>query len=396
VISGIPTTAGTFSFTIQVTDSSSETATQQFTFSPPPPSGSAGSTYSVPISITPPAAGGGGGGSSACTSYAVTSGTLPPGLTLDPSTGIVSGTPISGGTYSFTIQCGTSGGQTATQDFTITIDNPAPSLSSLSPGSATAGGPAFTLTVNGAGFVGTSTVQWNGANRTTTYVSPTQLTAAISAADIASHGTASVAVVNPVPGGGTSNALSFTIASPDTTAPSCALTGMVAGPPKQILITVRDADGGLKSIVVTESNNATTPVPAFTPGTTSAVVVTATKINQSQGAQVALRVTDMAGNVTNCDPVLTAISRDEAHPTVVTATGIAQSEHLLHLYNGDPGLSHLIILVNGVKVNERDLEPNEQRTVDISSALQPGSDNMVTITARGKQRGDATIVIADS
>ena len=140
VISGIPTTAGTFSFTVQVTDSSSETATQQFTFSPPPPSGSAGSSYSAPISITPPSSGGGGGSSSVCTSYAVISGALPPGLSLDPSTGIVSGTPTTGGTYSFTVQCGTSGGQTATQDFTITINNPSPSLTSLSPGSATTGG----------------------------------------------------------------------------------------------------------------------------------------------------------------------------------------------------------------------------------------------------------------
>jgi len=241
-------------------------------------------------------------------------------------------------------------------------------------------------------------VQWNGSARTTTYVSPTQLTAAIGAADIASPGTASVTVVNPVPGGGTSNALSFGIASPDTTAPSCALTnvGVDGSGRKFIQITVQDSDGGLQSIVVTESNNATTPAPSFTPGTTSPVVVTATKIDQSQGAQVALQVTDMAGNVTNCDPILTAISRDEAHPTVVTATGIGQSEHLVHIYNGDPGLSHLIIRVNGVKVNERDLEPNEQRVVDIASALQSGSDNTVTFTARGEQRGDATIVIADS
>ena len=62
VISGTPTTAGAFSFTIQVKDGSGVTATQQFTFSPPPPSGTTGSTYSVPVSITPPPSGGGGSG----------------------------------------------------------------------------------------------------------------------------------------------------------------------------------------------------------------------------------------------------------------------------------------------------------------------------------------------
>src|SRR6185295_629608 len=50
-------------------------------------------------------------------------------------------------------------------------------------------------------------------NRTTTFVSSTQLTAAIPASDIATVGTANVTVVNPAPGGGTSNALTFTILS---------------------------------------------------------------------------------------------------------------------------------------------------------------------------------------
>ena len=85
----------------------------------------------------------------------------------------------------------------------------APTLTSLSPSSAAAGGPAFTLTVNGSNFVSGSVVRWNGANRTTTFVSATQLTAAIPAADIAAAGSASVTVQNP--GGAVSNALTFTI-----------------------------------------------------------------------------------------------------------------------------------------------------------------------------------------
>ena len=54
-------------------------------------------------------------------------------------------------------------------------------------------------------------MQWNGAARTTTFVNSTQLTAAIPASDIAVAGSAQVTVVNPAPGGGTSNALTFTI-----------------------------------------------------------------------------------------------------------------------------------------------------------------------------------------
>ncbi|HUJ19263.1 MAG TPA: DUF2341 domain-containing protein, partial [Nitrospirota bacterium] len=95
----------------------------------------------------------------------------------------------------------------------VSSNNPLPATTSLSPSSGTAGGTAFTLTVNGTGFVTNSVVQWNGSNRATTYVSDTQLTAAILAADIATTGTASVTVFSPAPGGGTSNAQTFTINS---------------------------------------------------------------------------------------------------------------------------------------------------------------------------------------
>ena len=91
--------------------------------------------------------------------------------------------------------------------------NPLPTISSLSPSSKTAGAAAFTLTVNGEGFVEGSVVRWNGAARPTTYHSATRLSATIAAADIATAGTASVTVFNPEPGGGTSNSKLFTINS---------------------------------------------------------------------------------------------------------------------------------------------------------------------------------------
>jgi Abnormal spindle-like microcephaly-assoc'd, ASPM-SPD-2-Hydin/Beta-propeller repeat len=93
--------------------------------------------------------------------------------------------------------------------------NPFPVLTSLGPSSALSGGPSFSLSVTGSNFTNGSTVQWNGSARTTTLVSATQLNAAITAADIASPGTALVTVSNPAPGGGVSSPLTFTIvASP--------------------------------------------------------------------------------------------------------------------------------------------------------------------------------------
>jgi len=92
--------------------------------------------------------------------------------------------------------------------------NAVPVLASVSPASTTVGGAAFTLTATGSGFLVTSAVHWNGAARATTFVSTSQLTAAIPATDLATAGTAQVTVVTPAPGGGTSSAVTFTIQSP--------------------------------------------------------------------------------------------------------------------------------------------------------------------------------------
>jgi hypothetical protein len=90
--------------------------------------------------------------------------------------------------------------------------NPVPLINQpLVPDAAAPGGPGFTLTVNGTGFVSGASVNWNGSARATTFVSTAQLTATILASDIAIASTASVTVVNSSPGGGTSNVEFFPI-----------------------------------------------------------------------------------------------------------------------------------------------------------------------------------------
>jgi parallel beta-helix repeat protein len=99
----------------------------------------------------------------------------------------------------------------ASNALTFRVTNPVPALTSVSPDTALAGTPGLTLTLNGSQFVRTSEVRWNGARRTTTYVSSTRLTAALTATDLAQAGTGQITVFNPAPGGGTSNALTFTV-----------------------------------------------------------------------------------------------------------------------------------------------------------------------------------------
>ena len=129
-----------------------------------------------------------------------------------------------------TSRCG-SGIVNARQALEALAPNPTPTINSLSPSSATAGGPGFTLTVNGADFVNGAVVRWNGANRPTTFVNTGQLTAAISAADIATAGTVNVTVFNPAPGGGASNAATFTINNPVPTITSLSPPWIAPGGP---------------------------------------------------------------------------------------------------------------------------------------------------------------------
>src|SRR5439155_10205 len=119
------------------------------------------------------------------------------------------------GTPQVTVVTPTPGGGTSAAQ-TFTVNNPAPGLTGLTPTGATAGTGPLTLLVNGSGFVSGSTVRWNGAPRTTTFLSATQLTAAISAAHVTAAGTAQITVATPAPGGGTSGSMGFGITAAST------------------------------------------------------------------------------------------------------------------------------------------------------------------------------------
>ena len=93
----------------------------------------------------------------------------------------------------------------------VTLNYPAPTLSSINPTNTNAAGSSFALTATGSNFYPASVINWNGSARTTTYVNATTLTTIITAAEIATAGTATVSITNPTPGGGTSSSQTFTI-----------------------------------------------------------------------------------------------------------------------------------------------------------------------------------------
>lgn len=179
----------------------------------------------------------------------------------------------------------------------------------------------------------------------------------------------------------------------DFTKARCPITLNDPGPPARVEVTIQDTGTGLAEILVTRSENADTVVPPFTVGTNDPVVLSATKIDQTQRARVEARVTDLAGNVALCDPILVLVSRGDNTPVVQTHADVPFEEDTVTITNGTPGLNSVEVIVNGKKFKAH-LKDGEEETLDISSALHAG-DNTVTLRGLGKKGGSANVMIWD-
>lgn len=152
---------------------------------------------------------------------------------------------------------------------TVTVNNSLPTQSGVSPANVMAGGAAFTLTSSGSGFINGSIVRWNGSDRPTTFVSSTQLKAAIPVSDLAAGGNVQITVFNPAPGGGTSTAVSFAVT--DFTASAAPTTATVkAGQSATYTITVTPQFGPYGNAVTLSLSG----LPTLSTGVFSAVSVT--------------------------------------------------------------------------------------------------------------------------
>ena len=166
-------------------------------------------------------------------------------------------------------------------------NNPLPVITQLNPPSLPIGAPPQTLTISGTGFLASSTVTLNGIVHTPAFVSASQLTISLTAADLATAGSFPVVVTNPAPGGGLSNSVNFAvIAAPVSVTVSPATAQVVVNGLQQFTATVTNtsntavtwsvngATGG-NSTVGTVSGGGLYTAPAAVPSPAT-VTVTAT------------------------------------------------------------------------------------------------------------------------
>jgi FG-GAP-like repeat/FG-GAP repeat len=179
---------------------------------------------------------------------------------------------LTNGTGTFSATLNTAGGQTIRATDTITSSitgssifisvsaaaagNPVPLINQpLSPDALVPGG-AFKLTVNGTGFVSGAIVKWNSSPRATSFVSDSQLTATVLASDIAKFNTASVTVVNPAPGGGTSNVVFFETIAPSASVSLSTPSEFAAGSgPISVATGEFNGDGKVDVVVANNAGN---------------------------------------------------------------------------------------------------------------------------------------------
>jgi hypothetical protein len=292
VISGTPTTAGTSSFTVEVTDANSNTATHAFSNVTIAPAalaitttslqgGNVNTPYSQTISAT--------GGTTPYT-FAISSGTLPTGLTLS-SSGVISGTPTSTGTFTFTVSVTDANSSTATQTYSnISIGA---QLISITPTTLPAGttGTAYSQTITATGGTAPYTFTVTSGNL------PTGLSLSTSG------------VISGTPSA--TGTFTFTVGVTDTngsTATEVYSNVSIAAP---VTVTLTSVNGGSS---MTEGS---TGVPVVGTGFTSGITAT---ITQPGGITVNQRITYVSSTSATLNLVVEPSSGDQLAYTDSTYT----------------------------------------------------------------------------
>ncbi len=253
LISGTPTASGTATFTAAVADAGSPAQTKSVTLSlvvapvslaitsSALPAGTQSSSYSRALQAA--------GGASPYT-WSISSGALPAGLSLAPSTGLVSGTPTASGNFSFGVTVKDAGSPAQTTTATITLSLVAAgaplAISSTTLPGGTSNQP-YSATLNATG--GTAPYSWASS----------ALPAGLSLAQ-----TTGVISGTPTASGTTSPTFTVTDSSSPAQTKSVALSLVIAAPAAPALTISASLPAGTANTAYSSQMSATGGTPAYT------------------------------------------------------------------------------------------------------------------------------------
>jgi hypothetical protein len=282
---------------------------------------------------------------------------------------------------------------------TALTTNPVPVITSISPNNATAGSSNFTLTVNGTDFVSNATVNFNGVAKTTTFVSATQLTAAISSTDIAAAGTIPVTVTNPAPGGGTSNSVNFTVNAAVT--PTVSVSGTLTAFSTTVGTPSAPQSYQVSGTALTDDITVTAPTGFQVSLTAVSGYASGLTLNQTSGsvAQTTVYVRfnpsvsgSVSGNVTNSSTGATtmnvavsgnAMSSEPTTQPAITFGTVTTNSIVVNLTGGN-GQKKLVLVKATSAVNATPVDATTYTAnATFGSGSQIGTGNYVVFAGSG-------------
>jgi hypothetical protein len=224
---------------------------------------------------------------------------------------------------------GCAGSSTASGGTTTTT--PPPTVASISPTTVTAGTGSLTLTVNGTGFQSTTTIQAGDVAEVTSYVSATQVTATLTAEQLASGGQLPIIALNGAISSGSGAAVNLSVTNPAPTIsqpqPATVLVG-AASPLVSLLgtgfvpTTVIDVNGQARSTVYVSATQVEVILTAADVAATGTLSLTAVNGTPGGGTSAAAMVA-----VNNPQPGLaiklspSTLTTGATTPATITVTG---------------------------------------------------------------------------
>jgi trimeric autotransporter adhesin len=250
---------------------------------------------------------------------------------------------------------GTKSKQTAFFDnYSISVATPV--LASISPTSKVAGSAAFTLTVTGSNFTSASVIQWNGVALTTTYVSPTQLTASVPATNVGTAGTATINVATGVAVSGSQTFYIDAVNTPSISTSTSALTNFttITGTPSaaQSFTSTGTSLGTGNNITITAPTNFEVSAASAGPYSASIPVSAATtttyvRVKASAPSGLYSNVVLLAASgATTRQIALTATVLSTEPATTATSLTFTNTNSIQTTVNwsGGNGANHLVVI----------------------------------------------------
>jgi hypothetical protein len=197
----------------------------------------------------------------------------------------------------------------------LSVDNPVPSITGVTPATVLLGSTAASIVVAGTSFVPGVSLSVNGSPRTTTYVSSTQLTAALTAADFSSAQVLPLNVINPKPGGGTSGTSSIGVNNPKPAISSFSPASLTVGGAATVVMingsgflpsTVLQINGATRAVTYVSPSQLTVGLTATDLATVGSLAVTTQNPQPGGGASAAAIFPVTAKNQST--PVITSVS----------------------------------------------------------------------------------------